>query len=64
MIKLTNDYMCKQETMCTDFTNVTLVSDDINWKCFIKINVHTLPVTSHQGLLNKFVLGTDRDDNG
>ena len=50
--------------MCIDFTNVTLVSDDINWKCFIKINVHTLPVTSHQGLLNNFVLGTGRDDNG
>ena len=35
--------MYKQETICIDFTNVTLVSDDINWKYLVKNNVHCLP---------------------
>ena len=51
-------------TICRDLTNVTSVSDYIDWKCFIKINVHTLPVTSHQVLLDKFVSAIGRDDNG
>ena len=36
-------------SLTIDFTNVTLVSDDINWKYLVRNNVHSLPVTSYLG---------------